>query len=59
VSASRRLNKARDALVEGTRAQLAARLGLESAEVRSVLRMIRSAVEITLVRALGEPPEDR
>jgi RNA polymerase sigma-70 factor (ECF subfamily) len=50
VSASRRLNKARDALVEGTRAQLAARLGLESAEVRSVLRMIRSAVEITLVQ---------
>ena len=54
VSASRRLNKARLALVERTREHLAERLDLGSTDLRSVLRLIQSAVDVSLRRALGD-----
>jgi RNA polymerase sigma-70 factor (ECF subfamily) len=52
VTASRRLNRVRDALVEDTRRRLAAQLDLRSADVASVLRLIQSVVDISLRTAL-------
>lgn len=54
VSAARRLTKIRAALVDGTRGALAERLRLGESELRSVLRLIESQVDISLRRALGE-----
>jgi RNA polymerase sigma-70 factor (ECF subfamily) len=56
VSAARRLTKIRAALVERTRGHLAERLRLDGAELRSVLRLIQSQVDISLRSALADAP---
>jgi RNA polymerase sigma-70 factor (ECF subfamily) len=58
VSAARRLTRIRALLVDSTRAKLAERLRLGESELRSVLRLIESQVDISLRRVLGEAPLD-
>ena len=58
VSAARRLNRARLALVDSTRRGLASRLELGSTDLRSVLRLIQSDVDVSLRRALGPPTKE-
>src|SRR5262245_57355434 len=55
VTAFRWIEKAKDALVKSTMEQLRTRLKLPSAELDSVLRMIRSQIHLSLVRHLGGP----
>jgi RNA polymerase sigma-70 factor (ECF subfamily) len=52
VSASRWLSHARDALREGTRAALEARLGMTRAELESVLRACMSQLDVSIERVL-------
>ncbi|WP_394846058.1 sigma-70 family RNA polymerase sigma factor [Pendulispora brunnea] len=54
VTAARRLTRAREALVAGTRRFLAARLHASPSELRSAMRILDGAVDITLQRALRE-----
>ena len=58
VSAARRLTRIRATLVDRTRSKLAERLRLGESELRSVLRLIESQVDISLRRVLGEAPLD-
>lgn len=58
VSAARRLTRIRALLVDSTRRRLAERLRLGESELRSVLRLIESQVDISLRRVLGEAPLD-
>lgn len=53
VSASRRVHRAREALVTGTRRLLAERLSLDEAELGSLLALLRSQVGVTLERVLA------
>jgi RNA polymerase sigma-70 factor, ECF subfamily len=55
VTAFRWLEKAKERLVRGTLEDLRARLRLSPRELDSVLRMIRSQVNLSLVRHLGGP----
>ena len=52
-TAARRVQRARDALLEGIRLLLAERLGLSGAELESVLRLVRSQMNVTLERVLA------
>ncbi len=54
VTAARRLTRAREALVAGTRRLLAARLQASPSEVRSALRILDGSVDVTLRRMLRE-----
>ena len=53
-SAARRLTKVRQSLVEATRRLLAQRLRLQGHELASVLRLIESALDVSLRRALAD-----
>ena len=57
VTAFRWIEKAKEQLVKSTLEQLRARLKLPSAELDSVLRMIRSQIHLSLVRHLGGPSD--
>lgn len=57
VTAFRWLEKAKDQLVKTTLDTLRTRLKLPSAELDSVLRMIRSQIHLSLVRHLGGPKD--
>ena len=57
VTAFRWIEKAKDLLVKATLEHLRARLKLPSAELDSVLRMIRSQIHLSLVRHLGGPKD--
>jgi len=57
VTAFRWIEKAKEQLVKGTLEHLRARLKLPSAELDSVLRMIRSQIHLSLVRHLGGPKD--
>ncbi|HEY1553665.1 MAG TPA: hypothetical protein VGF94_02465 [Kofleriaceae bacterium] len=57
VTAFRWIEKAKDQLVKTTLDLLRARLKLPSAELDSVLRMIRSQIHLSLVRHLGGPKD--
>jgi RNA polymerase sigma-70 factor (ECF subfamily) len=57
VTAFRWLEKAKEQLVKGTLDTLRVRLKLPSAELDSVLRMIRSQIHLSLVRHLGGPSD--
>jgi RNA polymerase sigma-70 factor (ECF subfamily) len=57
VTAFRWIEKAKEQLVKSTLEQLRARLKLPSAELDSVLRMIRSQIHLSLVRHLGGPKD--
>lgn len=52
-TAARRVQRARDALLDGIRALLAERLGLSGAELESVLRLVQSEIDVTLERVLA------
>jgi RNA polymerase sigma-70 factor (ECF subfamily) len=51
-TAARWLVRAREMLLEGTRTRLAGDLGLTADEVDSVIRLVRSRVEVSIVRLL-------
>ena len=51
-TAARWLIKAREALLDGTRDQLAKRLSLPQADVDSVIRLVRSRIEVSIERLL-------
>lgn len=57
VTAFRWIEKAKEQLVKATLEHLRARLKLPSAELDSVLRMIRSQIHLSLVRHLGGPTD--
>jgi RNA polymerase sigma-70 factor (ECF subfamily) len=57
VTAFRWIEKAKEQLVKSTLEQLRTRLKLPSAELESVLRMIRSQIHLSLVRHLGGPKD--
>jgi len=57
VTAFRWIEKAKDGLVKATLEALRQRLKLPSAELDSVLRMIRSQIHLSLVRHLGGPKD--
>jgi RNA polymerase sigma-70 factor, ECF subfamily len=57
VTAFRWIEKAKDQLVKATLEHLRGRLKLPSAELDSVLRMIRSQIHLSLVRHLGGPKD--
>lgn len=57
VTAFRWIEKAKEQLVKATLEHLRARLKLPSAELDSVLRMIRSQIHLSLVRHLGGPKD--
>ncbi len=57
VTAFRWIEKAKEQLVKSTLEHLRARLKLPSAELDSVLRMIRSQIHLSLVRHLGGPTD--
>lgn len=57
VTAFRWIEKAKEQLVKSTLEHLRARLKLPSAELDSVLRMIRSQIHLSLVRHLGGPKD--
>lgn len=50
---SRRLKAVREALFEGTRRELTARLRLSPSELESVIRLARSQLDVSLARVLG------
>ncbi len=58
VTAFRWLEKAKELLVRATLDALRSRLKLPSAELDSVLRMIRSQIHLSLVRHLGGPSDN-
>jgi RNA polymerase sigma-70 factor, ECF subfamily len=57
VTAFRWIEKAKEQLVKATLEHLRAKLKLPSAELDSVLRMIRSQIHLSLVRHLGGPKD--
>ena len=57
VTAFRWIEKAKEQLVKSTLDTLRVRLKLPSAELDSVLRMIRSQIHLSLVRHLGGPKD--
>jgi RNA polymerase sigma-70 factor, ECF subfamily len=58
VTAFRWIEKAKEQLVKSTLEHLRTRLKLPSAEIESVLRMIRSQIHLSLVRHLGGPKDN-
>jgi RNA polymerase sigma-70 factor, ECF subfamily len=50
----RRLADARDALVAGVHERIAARTGVDRAELEATLRLVRSQLDLSLVRLLRE-----
>ncbi len=51
-TAARWLASAREGILERTRAELARRLGMETPEVDSIIRLVRSRLEVSLERVL-------
>jgi RNA polymerase sigma-70 factor (ECF subfamily) len=46
----------RDKLVDDTRARLAAKLGIDTAEAASIVRLVQSQLDVSVIRHLGPPP---
>lgn len=55
-TAARWLGAARDRLGELIRARLASRLAITPDDVTSIVRLVQSRVEVSIERALGDPP---
>ncbi len=55
-TAARRLSRARQTLCEATRVELIARLGLRGKELDSVMRLVRSNVDLSIARLLRAEP---
>ena len=56
-TAARWLAKIRDDLVTRTRALLAERLGVETEEADSILRLVQSQLDVSVIRHLGPSPK--
>jgi RNA polymerase sigma-70 factor (ECF subfamily) len=52
------LKAARDALLSSTESALSDRLGLSSSELRSLIALVRSQIDLTLSRALRAPASE-
>lgn len=55
-TAARRLTRARHLLCEATRVELIARLGLRGPELDSLMRLVRSTVDLSIARVLRAEP---
>ncbi len=55
-TAARWLVGIRDKLVEDTRGRLAARLGVDTQEAASIVRLVQSQLDVSVIRHLGPPP---
>lgn len=53
-TAARWVNKARDALLQATRANMRARLGVGGDELESIMRLIESRLDVSVIRYLRE-----
>jgi RNA polymerase sigma-70 factor (ECF subfamily) len=55
-TAARWLVGIRDKLVEQTRGRLAAKLGVDTEEAASIVRLVQSQLDVSVIRHLGPPP---
>jgi RNA polymerase sigma-70 factor (ECF subfamily) len=53
-NAARRVAKARDALLSGTRRRLVRELGIDRSEFESIMRLIESRLEVSIAGVLGD-----
>jgi RNA polymerase sigma-70 factor (ECF subfamily) len=58
-TAARWLAKIRDDLVSRTRSLMAASLGVDTAEAASIVRLVQSQLDMSVIRHLGPPPKKR
>jgi RNA polymerase sigma-70 factor (ECF subfamily) len=58
-TAARWIAAARDKLVEGTRSELRRRLGLSDSEYESLAGLVRSQLDVSVVRLLEGPPKEK
>jgi RNA polymerase sigma-70 factor (ECF subfamily) len=56
-TAARWLVGIRDKLVADTRGRLAAKLGVDSEEAASIVRLVQSQLDVSVIRHLGPPPK--
>lgn len=56
-TAARWLAKIRDDLVARTRSLMAASLGVDTAEAASIVRLVQSQLDMSVIRHLGPPPK--
>ncbi|HEU0035361.1 MAG TPA: sigma-70 family RNA polymerase sigma factor [Kofleriaceae bacterium] len=54
-TAARWLQKIREDLVEGTRSRMAAALGVDTEEAASIVRLVQSQLDVSVIRHLGGP----
>lgn len=57
-TAARRLASARQALIDGVHRHIADRLSVDDAELRSVLKLVSSQLDVSLARILETRPDD-
>ncbi len=57
-TAARWIQKIREELVEKTRATMAKVLGVDSEEAASIVRLVQSQLEVSVIRHLGPPSSD-
>ena len=55
-TAARWLVGIRDSLVEDTRGRLAEKLGVDTREAASIVRLVQSQLDVSVIRHLGPPP---
>ena len=55
-TAARWIAAARESLVEGARGEIRARLRLGESEYQSIIALVRSQLDVSIVRHLGAPP---
>jgi RNA polymerase sigma-70 factor (ECF subfamily) len=58
-TAARWLAKIRDDLVTRTRELMAVALGVDTAEAASIVRLVQSQLDVSVIRHLGPPPKKR
>ena len=58
-TAARWLAKIRDDLVTRTRELMAVALGVDTAEAASIVRLVQSQLDVSVIRHLGPPPKQR
>lgn len=58
-TAARWIAKVRDDLVARTRALMAESLGVDTAEAASIVRLVQSQLDMSVIRHLGPPPRKR
>ncbi|HUS31633.1 MAG TPA: sigma factor-like helix-turn-helix DNA-binding protein [Kofleriaceae bacterium] len=58
-TAARWIAKIRDDLVMRTREMMAASLGVDTSEAASIVRLVQSQLDVSVIRHLGPPPKKR